>query len=153
MTMRDLHSNIKVVRGITPQAIGTTGTGKTSGVIDTKDYRGVEFIMEYGSVTATNAVITPTVLECSTSNGTFTSVADSDMLPSSTQSPGVAPEAYASLPQAATRTSGVSKNTVAKLGYIGSQRYLKIKLASTVTAGPIVSASAILHHPNLAPIA
>jgi hypothetical protein len=155
MGFRDLHSNIKVVRGVTPQAIGTTGAanGKTSGVIDTSGYRGVEFIIEYGSVTATNATIVPVMKECSTSNGTFTSVADSDMLPSSTQSPGVAPEAYASLGQAAARTSGSTKNTVAKLGYVGSQRYLKIQLWSTVTAGPIVGATAILHHPNFAPVA
>jgi hypothetical protein len=97
-------------------------------------------------------IITPVMFECDTSNGTFTSVADGDMLPSSVQSPGVAPETYARLGQAATRTSGVSKNSVAKIGYIGNKRWLKMQLWSTVTAGPIVDAAAILHHPNQAPI-
>lgn len=152
-TMRDGHSNIKVVRGITPVAIGTTGTGKTSAIIDTQGYRGVEFIIEYGSVTATNAIITPTMFESDTTSATFTSVADADMLPTTNQTAGVAPETYARLGQAATRTSGTSKNAVARIGYVGSKRYVKLQVASTVTAGPLIGVTAILHRPNNAPIA
>lgn len=154
-TERDLHSNIKVVRALTPKAVGTTGAanGSTGVPVDGQGYRGVEYVINYGSVTATNAIITPVMFECDTSSGTFTSVADVDMLPSSIQSPGVAPETYARLGQAATRTSGTSKNSVAKLGYIGNKRWTKIQIYSTVTAGPIVDATAILHRPNNAPIA
>jgi hypothetical protein len=49
--LRDLHSNIKVVRCISPVAVGTTGAanGKTGFPIDTQGYRGVEWIIDYGT--------------------------------------------------------------------------------------------------------
>lgn len=146
-TERDLHNSISVVRLISPVAVGTTGTGKTGVILDTQGYRGVEFVVEYGSVTATNAAFTNLLKECSTTNGTFTSVADVDMLPQT------GAEALAALGQAATRTSGTSKNVAKRFGYIGSQRYLKLQVSSTVTAGPLISAVAILHHPMVAPVA
>lgn len=139
---RDMHNHVKAVRSISPVAVGTTGTGKTGVAVDTQGYQGVEFLLEYGTVTATNATITPTLLECDTTGGTFTSVADADMLGT---------EAAAAIAAAATRTSGTSKNVAFKLGYIGSKRYVKAKIVSTVTAGPPVSALALLHSPNLSP--
>jgi hypothetical protein len=141
----DLHHNVQLARAISAVAVGTTGTGKTSSIIDRQAFGGVEFIINYGTVTATNATITPTMLECATTGGTFTSVADSDMLP---QSGG---ELAASLVAAATRTSGTSKNFSTKLGYIGKLRYLELKLVPTVTATTPISVDALLHNPRHAP--
>ena len=50
------HNNIRVLRGVSPVAIGTTGTGKTSAVIDRQSYGGVEFLLAFGTITATGAV-------------------------------------------------------------------------------------------------
>lgn len=146
-TQRDLHDSLTAKRLISPVAIGTTGTGKTGVILDTQGYRGVEFIIDYGTVTATNAAFTLLLTECDTTGGSFTSVADVDMLPQT------GAEAYAALGQAATRTSGVSKNVTTRFGYIGSKRYTKLKVSSTVTAGAPVSVTALLHHPMVAPVA
>src|SRR6266403_65015 len=77
-TMKDLHSVVRSVVVVAPVAVGTTGTGKTGKVIDTQGYGGVEFLVAYGTVTATNAVITVTCLEGAVT-GTLTSVADGDL--------------------------------------------------------------------------
>lgn len=141
--MRDLHHNIKARQCIKPVAVGTTGTGQTGKVIDREGFDSVEFILDYGSVTATNATITPTIVE-GDATGSLTSVADADLLGT---------EANAGIGQAATRTSGVSKLVTKRIGYIGKKRYVNCKLISTVTAGPLVAASTILGHPQDAPVA
>lgn len=142
--MRDLHSKIKVQRAISPVALGTTGTGKTSVIIDRQGYDSLEFIVGVGTVTATNATVTAILKESATTGGSFTSVADADLLGT---------EAGASVAAAATRTSGVSKNVSKRVGYIGSKRYLTLSLINTVSAGIIGHADAILSDPMLAPVA
>ncbi len=141
--MKDLHSVVRSVVVVAPVAVGTTGTGKTGKVIDTQGYGGVEFLVAYGTVTATNAVITVTCLEGAVT-GTLTSVADGDLQGT---------ELLAGLAAAATRTSGTSKNVTKRLGYTGAKRYVSMNISSTVTAGPPVSITALLHSPNVAPTA
>lgn len=140
--MKDLHNNAYIVRAISPVAIGTTGTGKTSTIIDTRGYHGLEFVISYGTVTATSAVYTVLMTECDTTGGSFTSVADADMLGT---------EALAGLGATTPRTSGVSKNVTKKLGYVGNKRYVKLKVSSTITATTPISVDAILHHPQITP--
>lgn len=141
--LRDHHSRMKAVRAISPVAVGTTGTGKTSGIVDTLGYGGVEFVFDYGTITATNATIIPTLLECATTGGSFTSVADADMLGT---------ELGASITATTPRTSGVSKNVSFRLGYKGNCRYVKAKIVSTITAGPPVAATVLLMSANVAPV-
>ena len=137
--MKDLHNVIRTMTVIPSVAIGTTGTGQAGKIIDTQGYGGVEFIFNYGTITATNAVITVVCQEGDVT-GTMTSVADADLLGTELLA-GVA---------AAVRTSGVSKNVTKRLGYKGSKRYVQIsKVSSTVTAAPPISVTAILHSPNL----
>jgi hypothetical protein len=141
--MRDLHNNIAFdQKGIHAVAIGTTGTGKTTGAVNTAGYNRVEFLVDYGTVTATNAVFTALMTECDTTGGSFTSVADADL---------VGTEALVGLAAAATRTSGVSKNVAKRIGYIGNKQYLKLKVSSTVTAGTPISIIPLLGSPRNAP--
>jgi hypothetical protein len=142
--MKDLHNVIGTKEALAPAA-STTVAGRTGKIIDLLGYGGVEFLVNYGAVTATNATITPVLLEGSVT-GTLTSVADADMLGT---------ELLASLPaQATSRTSGVGKNVTTRLGYKGSKRYVQLNIASaTVTAATIISAVALLHTPNVAPVA
>lgn len=142
--MRDLHSDIHQTRAISPVALGTTGTGKTSVYIDRQGYDSLEFILGVGTVTATNATVTPKLTECATTGGSFTTVAAADLLGTI---------ADATIGAAATRTSGVSKNVSKKIGYRGGKRYVKISLINTVSAGIIGHADAILGHPVLSPVA
>lgn len=139
---RDMHNNIDIIRSISPVAIGTTGTGKTGAIVDRAGYESVEFEFSYGSITATNATITPTVME-GDSTGSMTSIADADL---------IGTEAAAS-PGTGTRTSGSTKNVTKRLGYKGMKRYVQAKLVSTVTAGPPVAANVILGKPLHAPVA
>lgn len=136
--MRDLHNNIKTVRVVAPVAAAATGK-----VVDLQGYQGCEFVISYGSVTATNATVVPVIKEGSVT-GTLTSVADADLLGT---------ELLASVSQAATRTSGTSKNMVKRVGYIGSKRYVSCNILQTVTAAVPVSVTAVLNKPNNAPIA
>lgn len=139
---RDLHNNIDAVTVIKPVAIGTTGTGQTGAVIDRKGYDGVEFIISYGTITATNAVFTPVVKEGDVT-GTMTSVANADLLGT---------EAGAGI-AAGTRVAGTNSAVTKRVGYKGAKRYVQCNLSSTVTAAAIVSVQAILSNPAHAPVA
>lgn len=140
--MKDLHSNIKAIRVIAPVAVGTTGTGVTGKVIDTQGYQGVEMIVSYGTITATNAAFTLTIKEGDVT-GTMTSVADADLLGTEA----------AATPGTGTRTSGTTKNVTKRIGYVGTKRYVQANVKSTVTATTPVAITAILSAPHLAPVA
>ena len=141
----ELHDNIRAVRLISPVAAGTTGTGKTSAASlgDRRGYGGVEIIFDYGTITATNATITATVLEGDVT-GTMTSVADTNLLGT---------EALASITATTPRTSGVSKNVTKRIGYIGTKRYVQVKMVPTVTATTPIAATMLLFNPSRAPTA
>lgn len=137
-----LHENIRTAVGVAPVAIGTTGTGQVGKIIDRSGYAGVEFVIGYGSITATAAVFAVTVKE-GDATGSMTSVADADLIGTETLA-GVA---------AATRTSGTSKNVTKRIGYKGKKRYVQCGVKSTATAGTLVSVTAVLHSPLYAPAA
>lgn len=139
--MNDLHSNIRTKTVITPTAIGANAT-KSGLVIDRQGYGGVEFICEYGSVTTTGTVVTLVCKE-GDATGSLTSVADTDLLGT---------EALASLPAAATRTAGTTKEVTKRLGYRGAKRYVTVNAVQTgTTSVGCVSVTAVLHNPDLAP--
>jgi hypothetical protein len=142
MTMRDLHNNIYIpTNGIHAVAIGTTGTGKTTGPVDVAGYNGLEFLIDYGAVTATSAVFTVLMTEGETTGGAFTSVSDDDM---------IGTEAGAAL-GAAVRTDGTGDNLTKRVGYKGNKRYVKVKVSSTATAGTPIAIIPVLHSPRHAP--
>lgn len=138
--MNDLQNSIRTAVGVAPVAIGTTGTGQVGKVIDRQGYGGVEFIIAYGTITATAAVYTVTVKEGDVT-GTMTSVADADL---------IGTEALAGL-AAQARTSGTGKNVTKRVGYKGSKRYVQCGVKSTTTAATLVGITALLHSPNVAP--
>lgn len=141
--MHGLHYVTNAKRSIGPVAVGTTGTGQAGKIVNRSGFRRVEFIFGYGAVTATNAVFTVTVKEGDVT-GTMTSVADTDL---------DGTEAGAGLAAAATRTSDSSKLVTKRLGYKGMKKYVQALVKSTVTAGALVYAGAILSEPEQAPVA
>lgn len=143
MGQYDAHDNIKIKETIPIQTVGTTGTGRTGSVIDRAGYAGVEFLLGFGSVTATNAAFTVTVKEGDVT-GTMTTVSAANLLGST---------ANATVGQAATRTSGVSKNVTKRVGYKGLKRYVSANISSTITAGASVHAQVLLTNPVNAPVA
>jgi len=140
---QDLHHNVEIRRVVAPLAIGANAT-KTGKIIDRLGYGGVEFIASYGAVTTTGSVATLVAFEGDVT-GTMTSVADADLLGT---------ELQASLIATTPRTSGVSKNYSAKLGYKGSKRYVRVDVVQTgTTSVGAVSVDAILFNPAVAPTA
>ena len=135
----DLHNNCRTKRIIAPVACGTTGTGQTGKIIDRSGYAGVELIFGYGTITATNATFTVTVLEGDVT-GTMTSVADADL---------IGTEALAGIAAGTPRTSGSNKNVSKRLGYKGNKRYIQAKIVNTITATTPVSCTALLHTPDI----
>lgn len=134
--MKDMHSKIKVINAITPAAVGTSGAanGKLSGVIDRRGYESVEFVFNYSTAGATGDTITPVVLEGDATGGSFTSVADADLIGS---------EAAITLTAA-----GASR-----IGYRGNKRYLKLRLYGVGHATGLVGAMAVLGDAHDAPVA
>ncbi len=145
--MRDMHSNILVLRAIEPKAVGTSGiaNGSLSPILDRRGYDTAEFVILHGTAGVTSDTTVPVVYESDTAvSGDFTSVADTDLLGT---------EALAGLPaQATSRTSGTGKNIATKLGYIGRKRYLRLRLYGLGHATGIVAASLVLGKPERAPI-
>jgi len=138
----DLQSNMKQVQAIIPAAIGANAT-KTGAIIDRQGYGGVEFVIDYGSVTTTGSVVTIVAKEGDTS-GAMTSIADADLLGT---------ETLASLLAATPRTAGSTKEVSKRLGYKGSKRYVQVNAVQTGTSSVgCIAASAILFNPSYAPI-
>ena len=79
MGQYDAHDNIKIKETVPIQTVGTTGTGRTGGVIDRSGFAGVEFLIGFGSVTATNATFTVVPKEGDVT-GTMTAIAAGDLL-------------------------------------------------------------------------
>lgn len=127
--MMDLHRGLKTARGVLPVAIGTTGTGQVGSIVDRRGYRGVEFYISYGNITATAAVFTVTVKE-GDATGSMTSVADAYLTTGGEAGAGIA---------AGARTSGSTKIVTKRIGYIGTKRYVQCGVKSTATAGTLVS--------------
>ncbi len=139
--MHDLHNNCQVKSTIEPIAVGTTGTGITGNVIDTQGYGGVEIVCHYGAITATNAVFTVVVKDGDVT-GTMASVADANLLGT---------ELLAGVAATTPRVDGTSEKVNKRVGYRGGKRYVQADISSTITAGTPISASVILHSPNVAP--
>ena len=140
--MRDLHNNVDIIATIKPVAVGTTGTGQSGDIIDTRGYDAVEFSLSYGAITATNATFTPVILHGDVT-GTMTSCADADLLGT---------EAAAGI-AAAARVDGSTENVTKRIGYIGGKRYVQANIVNTVTAATPVAANVILHRAHNAPVA
>lgn len=140
--MRDFHNDIISARGVSPVAVGTTGTGQTGKVVDLSGYEGCEFFISYGSITATAAVFTVTVKD-GDATGSLASVADAQL---------AGTESAAGVAAAATRTSGVSKNITKRIGYIGGKRYVQCNVKSTATAGTPISVLPVLGKALVGPL-
>lgn len=141
--MKHPHENIKVLAAVDQVALGATGN-IAGRILDRKGYAGVEFLIHYGAVTTTGTVATAIVKE-GDATGSMASVADADLLGT---------EALASLLAATPRASGTTKLVAKRIGYKGGKRYVSVDILGTgTTSVGYVSAVAILHTPEAAPVA
>jgi hypothetical protein len=114
MASKDLYNNILGVNALNTTTV-TTDTTTTGNEIDMQGYESITFYMIMG--TQTDGDFALQLTESDTSGGSFTAVADADLLGSE--------PAY---------TADTSDNQVGQVGYIGNSRYLKATVVSTNTA-------------------
>lgn len=120
-------------------SLGATGSGGKTTKIVKRDgaLGGVLFVVNYGTVTATNAQIVAS-MTAGDATGSLTAVASADVIG------GLAALTAAGIGVTSARASGVSKNVNRSVQYIGLHEYVALSLAPKVSGGMIASVSALL---------
>ncbi len=133
--MKDLVNEITVVRAINNATV-TTNTTTTGVEIDLQNYESCTFLFSLG--TLTDGDFTPLITECATSGGSFTAVADADLI---------------GLESGAAFTTDTDDNKVSKLGYKGKLRYVKAAIVTTNVSGSggTFTALCLKGHPIIRP--
>jgi hypothetical protein len=136
--MRDLHNNIAVRRGISPVSVADN-TAQVSQIIDTAGFGALEFVLNIGTVADADVTFTVLVEDGNAANlSDASAVADSGLLGT---------EAGASF-------QFDDDNEVRKIGYIGNKRYVRLTVTPVNNASAaLIAATAILGHPQNAPVA
>lgn len=139
---RALHRNIKAVQVISAASLGaTSGGGAVGKIVDRNGYESLEFIVDIGAVTATNATVTAVVKE-GDATGSMSVATAANVLGTLTM-----------VGATSARASAVSKNVVKRIGYIGPHRYATCNLVPTVSGGIIGSVAGVLGDPHYMPVA
>jgi len=134
---QDLHNNIQVLSVIDPYDHGTGDTAKVGEIIDRQDAQALEFIIQTGSLADADATFTVLVEDGDNSVlSDNAAVVDAELLGT---------EAGASFIFS-------DDNKVAKIGYLGNKRYVRLTLTPANNTGAVlVSACAILSSLRAAP--
>jgi hypothetical protein len=140
--MHDLASNIQVKRVISPVSVSDT-TAQVGQVIDRAGFESLTYLIAPGAIADADATFTPLLEECDTSGGSYTAVADADMIS----------QTYGTAAETAAGFQFDSDNQVRKIGYVGNKRYTRLTITPVGNASAaLVSAVAVLGHPNFAPV-
>lgn len=124
MSAYDLVNNIKVVNAVNSAAL--TDDSSESAAIDTAGFESVTVIAQMSAFTSGAGKIS--ISECDTSDGSFTAVAESDLIN--------APESMA------------AAGAVSKVGYRGHKQFIKVKIAKDSAISATAGAVVILGHPH-----
>lgn len=142
MAKKDIWNNLDMDKSIAPQFVNSNTTLTGTGV-DLRGYEGALVVIQSGAIagSASANVYTPEVQESDSSDTGFTAVADANLLPTTT-------------PEASAAHNGGTDNTVTKIGYIGTKRYIRVVLNCTAftTAGGYICANIIKGNPHLASV-
>jgi len=132
---KELYSSYKVSNAFDTQAI-TSDTTTNGDIIDTAEYGSLLFVIQSG--TLTDGTYTVLIHEGDESNLSDASAVDDADLTNT--------EASASF-------ASTDDNTVNKIGYVGSKRYVRLSLVSASTSsGGTLGAIAIQGSPTTAPV-
>lgn len=131
--MRDLHSNIKVVSLIDP-IVGNNDTegGSSAAGLDTLGFGSAELIAQIGTSgdTLSGSVKIDIILEDSTDDSTYTAVTDSNLVLFGSNSNTSAPDSSGII---ATVDGTADDNLHYRVGYLGTSRYVRLRLDFTGT--------------------
>ena len=135
--MRDQMNELHFKRAISPVSEAGT-TALTGEVVDLQGYGACTFVIATGSLADADATFAVEVQECDTSGGSYTAVADANL---------IGTEALAGFIFS-------DDNKCFKVGYQGSKRYVKIVVTPAANASAaLICAVAILGCPNKSPTA
>ncbi len=139
--MKDLANVITPKRVLSPVSTDAD-TALVGEIIDKKGFESVTYVIATGSIGDANATFTVLLEESDSSNmASASAVADADL---------IGTEVLASFQYD-------DDNETRKLGYIGSKRYTRLTITpsgnSGTPSGALLSAVAILGHPQIAPTA
>lgn len=137
--MKDLANVITPKRVLSPVSTDAD-TALVGEIIDKKGFESVTYVIATGSIGDANATFTVLLEESDSSNmASASAVADADL---------IGTEVLASFQYD-------DDNETRKLGYIGSKRYTRLTITpsgnSGTPSGALLSAVAILGHPQIAP--
>lgn len=135
MANKDIHSNLKFSRGMSPVAATTDNTAYVSQVIDTQGYDACEFVILTGSLADVDATFT-TLVEHSDTNFSGAAVPDAQLT---------------NLESTASFTFAAD-DSVLRIGYIGDKRYVRVTVTPANNTGNVFIAGVwVLGYPQLAP--
>ena len=130
MSTYDNASLLKFAKALNIQAITASST-VVGNSIDTKGFESLTFLYEVGARTDGTFTV---LIQDSDDDSTFADVVDDFLI--------------------GTESAINTANTIKKIGYVGKKRYVKLSfVASAVTSGATVSATAILSHSATNPVA
>ena len=130
MSTYDNASLLKFAKALNIQAITASST-VAGNSIDTKGFESLTFLYEVGARTDGTFTV---LIQDSNDDLAFADVVDTFLI--------------------GTESSINTANTIKKIGYVGKKRYVKLSfVASAVTSGATVSATAILSHSATNPVA
>lgn len=130
MSTYDNASLLKFAKALNIQAITASST-VAGNSIDTKGFESLTFLYEVGARTDGTFTV---LIQDSNDDSTFADVVDDFLI--------------------GTESAISTANTIKKIGYVGKKRYVKLSfVASAVTSGATVSATAILSHSATNPVA
>ncbi len=129
--MRDLHSRLGAVASLVPAVHAATLKGSE---VDLQGFDGALLVVNTGAIAGSGLYVMSLQESDTTTDGDFSDVAAADTIGDA-------------LP------ASLAENTVYKLGYIGTKRYLRAVI--TKTSGTSIAAGAVIvkGNPNLAPVA
>lgn len=136
MPNHDLHNNVKtqIARNFVAITSNTTSAGS---IIDLKGYGSCEFVIASGTLT----------------DGAYAILIEDGAASDLSDNAAVADD-YLLGTEAAAAFAATDDNTVKKIGYVGSKRYVRLSIVSTsVTSGGIIGAVAVLGKADNAPVA
>lgn len=136
MAAGDIHNNVKVTPAIDPASPSATGTITGDNIIDRANFPDLEFVIQAGAQSASVTAVTPVVMHGS-ATGSLTSAPDSALLGT---------EAGAAL----AGTAGA--DSASKIGYKGSNRYVRLDLIVAGAATGVYSAVAVQSGARKAPV-
>ena len=154
MTIRTIHSTIKVVQLLAPVVGNNDTEGTPATGLDTRDADSAELIALLGNSgdTLSDTVKVDLILEDSDNNTTFAAVTDANSVIVASDGVAVLPDSNGIV---ATIDAPAEDTRKIRVGYLGTKRYarLRFKFTGTHTNGIPIAEIGILGHVHAAPTA